>query len=152
MTFVSRLNEALPRLFHQRATGQHPHKKIICDCQGTFFDEDSHLKSNIFEFLKQAKDSGYDIVLASNAPAFSQMIVEDLLEDKELPYNFFGEVQAKGTLRGKAFLVIDNDPADQFIGSDHRLLPDDPRIALMTRQLECKKGLLGLDPQAKKPA
>ena len=141
MTFMSRLNGVLPRIFHQGATGRQPRKQIICDCQGTFFDDDNKLQPAVFDFLKTAKGAGYDIALASNVPAFSQLIVEDLLRDEGLPDDYFGKVQAKKTLRGKAFIIIDNDPDDHFMNADHRLLPDDPGIACMTRQLELKKGL-----------
>ena len=41
----------------------------------------------------------------------------------------------------QAFIIIDNDPDDHFMNADYRLLPDDPGIACMTRQLELKKGL-----------
>lgn len=122
----------------QRTYDRNADKRIFCDCQGTLLKGDLSLNKPVLKFLVAAKKSGYLVTLVSSRANLVQMAVEDCLEDYGLPSDHFGDVELKQDFVGKgAFIVIDDMPQTMSgVSAAHVLLPDDPRIAPMTKKLD----------------
>ena len=117
-------------------------KRILCDCNGTLINADRSLNEPLFSFLEAAKKKGYEVVLVSDHLAMTQMVIESLMEERDLPSTYLGDVQPKRDYAWRgAFIVFDDDPSSQSASAQHVMLPDDPRIAVMTSQLRSDRPL-----------
>lgn len=118
-------------------------QRILCDCNGTLINEDQSLNEALFLFLKAAKESGYEVVLVSDHLAMTQMIIEDLMEDRGFSADYLGNVHPKRDYAWHgAFIVFDDHPESQGgVFAEHVMLPDDPRISDMTEKLKLGTGL-----------
>jgi len=119
------------------------HKRIFCDCENTLINADLSINLAVLEFLKAAKESGYEIILVSDNMNLIQMPLEDCLGDYGLPCNHFGDVELKQDFVGyKAFLVLDDKPETMnHVDAQHVLDPSDPRLRQMTANLKACKSL-----------
>ncbi|NCO04075.1 MAG: hypothetical protein GW903_07780 [Alphaproteobacteria bacterium] len=113
-------------------------KRIYCDCSGTFINRDGVLNEPLFDFLKAAKERGYDVVLVSSHPNLMQEMIEDALTQRGLAGDYFGAVQLKQNHVGHSCVFVFDDVEREQRGfkAQYALFPDDPRIARMTQQLE----------------
>ena len=93
MTFLERPIGVLPLAFAYK-----PSKVILCDCNDTLLLADLSLNRQVFEFLKAAKEQGYDVHLVSDTVNLVQLPIEDCLTNEGLPADFFGDVELKAIM------------------------------------------------------
>lgn len=106
--------------------------RIFCDCNGTLFDTSvgETVNQKLVDFLVEAKNIGYEVIIFSDSPDTVQLRVKLLELKRGLGKDFFGEVRHKSEYSDTpAFMVIDDDHSTHKVNCSNKYSPNDGRIS-----------------------
>jgi hypothetical protein len=124
-----------------------PRKRIISDCNGTLFLARANEATNmqLLTFLSLAKQTGFDVVIASNDATGNEQALKLLSLKYFGDAAYFGDVKHKSEYSGvDAFMVFDDDHSSHAIRGQNLFSPTDS--ALLQRLNEQLLTLLGDRP------